>query len=94
MQRKVQARRPTLPPVPHTSYASVGRDACEPYIVTDVRMHNTDNTNNCGRVSEEAHCPVVFLSEQYGLGLVNLDTAELRHFETCSCNEEVTATGS
>ena len=87
MQRKVQARRPALPPVPHTSYTSAGRDPCGAYAVTDVCTHNTDNTNNCELVSEETHYFVVFLSEQYGLGLVNfsMDLVLLTSVWTWDC---------
>ena len=84
----MQAPRPTLSPILHTPYASAGRDPYGPHIVTDVCIHNPDNTNNCELVSAEAHYSTSFLSQQYGLGLVNLSAVELQPFKSCSCNDE------
>jgi len=59
------------------SYASAERDASEPYVVTDVCIHNTENINNYERVTEEAHYCMVFLLQQYELVLVKVCNVEL-----------------
>ena len=52
------------------SYASAGEDPCVSYRVTGVCIHNTENINNCELLSEEAHCRMVFLTQQRGFGLL------------------------
>lgn len=40
---------------PDTPYASAGGDPYGPYIVTEVCIHNTENTNKYELLPEEAH---------------------------------------
>ena len=43
-------------------YTSPGQDPIEPYIVTDVRIHNPENINNWECITEKAHnCMVLLL---------------------------------
>jgi len=50
-------------------------------------MHNPENKNTCELVSEEAHSYMLLLSQQYGLGLVNLRNMEFWHFKTFRIND-------
>jgi len=66
--------------VPQGSRQAEAYDACRvragSYNVTDICMHNPENINNCELVPEAAHCCMLLLSQQYGLGLVNLWNTE------------------
>jgi len=56
----------------HKSYAAAWRDPCGTYNVTNVCMHNPENMNSCELLPEKAHCCMLLLAQQYGLGLINL----------------------
>jgi hypothetical protein len=52
-------------------YTSPRTDPVEPYIVTDVCIHNPENINNWDCITEKAHYCMVLLLQLYWLELVN-----------------------